>query len=197
MTTPTNRFAFPKPTDTDAADLPVQLGNIVEQVEDRLSYAGGRGGMSKIATSQTRTSTAYGFLGTPDRVQGIDAPDGGLILIQFSCEWSQTVASAAAATLLVGSTGVGSTAGASASLALKPMGTGISSGGVAGLIDQPIIGNNLAYILAVPIDSLGIGGAIAPGTYDVGVQFKATSGDVTARNRLLRVWTREFPASGV
>lgn len=33
---------------------------------------------------------------------------------------------------------------------------------------------------------------VDPGTYDVSVQFKASSGSVSARNRKLRVWTERF-----
>jgi hypothetical protein len=43
-------------------------------------------------------------------------------------------------------------------------------------------------ILAVWVDA---------GTYDVSVQFKASTGSVTASNRRLFAWTREFPVTGV
>lgn len=37
----------------------------------------------------------------------------------------------------------------------------------------------------------------AAGTYDLSVQFKASVGSVTAKNRKLWVWTKEFPTSGI
>ena len=60
-------------------------------------------GSSIIATSESRTNTAYGTLTTPDQVTGLALPAGALIAVWFQATWQESVAGAARAAIFVGS----------------------------------------------------------------------------------------------
>jgi hypothetical protein len=177
-----------------------------------------RRGKSVIATEESRTNTAYGLLSTPDRVSGVTLPTDGLLFIAFQGMWKESVGSAARAAIFLGSNQlqyandrtnaapvVSETALIGTANTYKP----ISSypGGVYG-----VSGDATAYtgdvttgqVVGVAINSGWTGnnatsatGGIcvvraAAGSYDVSVQFKASSGSVTAKNRSLHVWTQGF-----
>ena len=179
-----------------------------------------RRGKSIIATEESRTNTAYGTLTTPDRVQNIVLPTDGLICVAYQAMWKESVNAAASADIFLGSNQLAhavanNPAGAQVSPAVSPGGAGayqpISTfangllGGVSS--DASVYGgdattgqsvgvNFLGTNQAVPSASLSAGGPCyifaAAGTYTVSVQFKASSGSVTAKERKLWVWTMGF-----
>jgi hypothetical protein len=178
-----------------------------------------RRGKSIIATTEARTNTAYGLMTTPDRVTGLVLPTDGLIAVLYQATWAESVAGAAAAEIFLGSNAVvaatyagqiavnaalgGATPGGFCPLATDggglvsfsanpgSYGSDVTTGQIVGLADpshsetSPFSGQALVragpcYIFA------------AAGTYDVSVQFKASSGSVTAKNRKLWAWTTGF-----
>lgn len=234
MTTPTDRFAFPKPVDTDPADLPTQMGNVIEQIEDRLGYAGARGGKSIIPDEQTGGPGGLVLLGTPDRVQNIDLPANALIVVAFEAMMRKPGQGTAAggAAIFVGENqlkvaNVGQAAPVESSAGIFAGGPTVYTPVVscaAGLACDPNaaatysgdVATGQALALAQPVTDpggarlIGPGGAtgglchifgLPAGTYEVSVRFgrigAGTSGSITAKERKLWVWTKEFPTSGV
>ena len=188
-----------------------------------------RRGKSIIATEESRSSTSYGTLTTPDRVQNIVLPTDGIICAMYHAMWKCSVAGAARAALFVGSdelvgatytdatpqvvnathghataatyqllstdrVGLTSFAKFDSAQSNPPAYTGdastpqmIGSGAYqwaykdgAASQTQLMVANTPVYIMA------------SAGTYDVSVQFKSTSGSVTAKGRKLWVWTMGF-----
>lgn len=172
---------------------------------------------SIIATEQSRENTAYGTLATPDEVT-VALPENGLLIVNYSAMWSQSVASAARAAIFIGTNqlkaygGAGPpnaesarmTAGTAAFFLLSSHPIGLVSGTYSGYAGDATTGQSggLAKVCyyevgaeayetgpATKVESAA-GGAceirgLPAGTYKVGVQFKASSGTVTAKNRAL------------
>jgi hypothetical protein len=171
-------------------------------------------GKSIIAASEVRTGTTYGLMTTPDRVQGIVLPTDGIIDILFLAYWAESVDAAGRAAIFIGANqltvsqiGVAAPAVQEASNSgaaniAQPLSTtwyGLTSGGNAanatGTSTPATTGQAIAVHNATPsTDQAGAfaGGSCkvfaAAGTYDVSVQFKASSGTVTALNR--RLWVK-------
>jgi hypothetical protein len=179
-----------------------------------------RRGKSIVPAAETRTNSAYGSMPTPDVVRGIEVPSDGLLFIAYRAQWRETVAGAARAAIFVGSSQLQNLLESSGYSAQEGR-TNNSSANLWGLLVSHGVGLNGNAIssptpLAIPTTgaSLGIdqgplgastsrvygGGVIAvevaAGRYDVGVQFRATSGSVTAQDRALRVWSNGFDDGG-
>lgn len=242
MSTDYGRFGITVPDDSDAPNGPANFRSAVDDLTARLGYAGAQGGKSVVATAQGRTNTAYGLLGTPDRVSGLVVPaDGDWIFILFDALVKTSAGGGRAAIFLDGTPGGGSLnqlkvtdlgspgnpgneAAVIASTLYErvvsdPIGL-IASGSAGGATDNLHVGTGTAIGIAgrnaatIPIayevsgsaqtrndPNPGVGGICAvqvdAGTYDVSVQYKASSGTITAQQRRLAVWTKEFPASGI
>lgn len=226
--TTTTRSGIHVPTSAnDGSDLTTGLLVMANEIDNaNLVRSFGK---SIISTTETRTNAAYGLLATPDRVQSVVLPAGGLIAVAFQATWQESVAGAASAAIFVGANqlkvagtplgpvvqaaviggelaggdealgsfggGLCSTwfdSGASAYggdvttgqvVGLAAGGTGIATSYNGTRVQTPATGGNFAgpcYISA------------AAGTYDISVQFKASSGIVTVKNRKLWVWTLGF-----
>lgn len=187
-------------------DASIAAGDLQAALLDVLGVTGGavtRRGKSIIATSEARTNVAYGLMPTPDQVSGIVLPTDGLIVVSFRAIWQNSVPGAAKAALFLGANqlvvqnnaGAPSVAGAeavgpstgadddwlySSPTGLLPAGAGGSAGAATDVATGMVVGNGAVLIEA------------AAGTYDVSVQFKASSGSVTAKKRKLWVWTVGF-----
>lgn len=171
-----------------------------------LNDASGQKGRGKsiIAQSEARTNTAYGLMTTPDRVSGIVLPTDGLICIGYQATWFESVIGAARAAIFIGATqlkiatngtapavqeagprtGLATTANALHTFhdGLTHIDSNNSYGGdvTTGQVIGGAIGGGVCYVFA------------AAGTYDISVQFKASSGSVTALARKLWVWSLGF-----
>jgi hypothetical protein len=169
-------------------------------------------GSSIVPTSQSTGSTTFTTLGTPDQVTGLVLSTSGLITVWYQATWQESVANAAQAQIflnsstvqLTGNNGsvsfgtalVGSVGGANRNTPLSTWVAGLFSptaqatGSVADVTTGQFIGasdtvggtkaGGPAYIFA------------AAGTYTVSIQFKASSGTVTAANRRLYVQALSF-----
>jgi len=171
------------------------------------------GGVFEEAVAGTRTDTTYGSLTNgPDQVASVDLPTSGLILVVYQATWKESVNGAATAGLFLGgsqvvrqsqtaTTTVETTLGGgnadryvplfTAPNLAKGMGTGTTALGaysgdvttgmmVGGGLNITDAGGGVAVLVA------------AAGSYNVSVQFKASSGTVTVKDRHLWVWTRAF-----
>jgi hypothetical protein len=175
-----------------------------------------RRGKCIIATEETRTNTAYGLLTTEDVVRGIVLPADGLIRVGYQAEWKESVAGAASAELFIGANGIkGGFAGLASPSAIP---ASINSAnnyvvlsshayGIASLNGALLTGAYTGDVTtgqvvagARPnptVSAAFFGGGecvifAAAGTYDVSVQFKASSGSVTAKARKLWVESVDY-----
>jgi len=162
-------------------------------------------GTTQIATQEARTNTAYGLLATPDRVSGIVLPTNGLIAVAYQAMWFESVSNAARAAIFVGANQL-----KIASVAGAPVVTEAQTGGAVGTSTPlhthggGIISENASSAITEVTTGQVVGGGAgvtqngicyifaAAGTYDISVQFKASSGTVTALNRHLWVWSVGF-----
>jgi len=170
-------------------------------LSDTVGPATRRGAVS-IATAESTSSATYTTLTTPDKVSSVVLPTNGLLLIGYVALWQNSVGSAGRAAIFIGAN------------QLKNYPT---TGGVATV--QEVTGNNSTGVNTVlASNQIGLGGSTgsattevttgvtvgnannggfavvtaAAGTYDISVQFKASSGSVTVQNRHLWVWTIGF-----
>lgn len=182
----------------------LDVDNLVSTLKEKVGVSDGsvtRRGSSNIAVAGTRTSTGYGALSNgPDQVANLVLPSNGLILVGFSAAWQESVSSAGRAALFLGSNqvkvgtstavapavqeaGLGGTAATSAPLTTGPI--GLASGPASNYSGSVTTGQILAFSAA----NLSAGGFTvifaAAGTYTVSVQFKSTSGTITASDRKL------------
>ena len=174
-------------------------------------------GATNIATSESTSSTSYTTLATPDRVANVVLPSNGLIAVWYQATWQQSAASAANAAIFVGSNQLsfGQAGVAAQNLQFASIGTQtavdvlLSSGpgGVFSLGGQTYTG---AYAGDATTGQIVGGGVVgggtaagdpqygpcyifaAAGSYTVSVQFKCSSGTVTAKNRRLWVQALSF-----
>lgn len=176
-----------------------------------------RRGKSIIALEEVRTNVAYGTLTTPDQVSVV-LPTDGLIAVAYQASYKESVLGAATAALFVGAnqTKVPQVSQAApvtvaahinsantyvplqtfyGGLVSAPSGTAytgdVTTGqalGAVGALAAQLGGTNTALT--------NVGGPCllmaAAGTYTVSVQFKASSGNVSAKDRKLWVWTLGF-----
>lgn len=148
-----------------------------------------------IATEESRENTAFGTLTTKDEIAEVVLPTNGLIVIGYSCNMKCSVAGAGKAAIFIGANQLKtaeesgtapvvqetspSTTNFTHVVTAAPgltKGSGTWSGDVttgqtlnAGIIGGP------CYVFA------------AAGTYAISVQYKATSGSITAKERKLWV----------
>lgn len=166
-------------------------------------------GKAIIATEESRTNTAFGLLTTPDRVQNIVLGTDGLICVAYQALWKSDVASAGAASIFVGANQVkmsgnnntyplafnnttGTTVNTYGALASDPRYGLIGANGATATGSHVTTGQ----LVSASTTTLAHGGVAvifaAAGTYDVSIQYKASSGTVTAKERKLWVWTLGF-----
>lgn len=194
--------------------------NLTDATAEKLglsSTSGVRRGKAIITGAESRTNAAYGLLTTPDRVQNVVLPTDGLIFVMYRAQWKESVAGAARAALFLGGNQVkvpfadpdglytweASHEAGNVWAPLLSTGVGLIGRGAgdspASPISFPTTGLTLGFFGGSSGTSgipEGIGGLwvieAAAGTYDVSVQFKASSGSVTVQDRKLRVWTQGF-----
>jgi hypothetical protein len=198
-------------------------------------------GAATIATTESRTSTSYGLLATPDVVPEVVLPTDGRLIIMYQAIWQESANGVGRAAVFLGANQiqvqrfpstapapVTQAAATASSLGLPntdvPLFTSTaglvsgqaSSGATADVTTGQIIGgiaaNNTGANLAMELGGTVLSNAAASntyvpmcgalvvfaaaGTYDVSVQFKSSSGSVTAKNRKLSVAVWD-PAMGV
>lgn len=166
-----------------------------------------RRGTSIIVTEEARTNVAYGLQTTPDRVQSVVLPTNGLIFVAYEALWKSSISSAGAGAIFLGANQVKTQQVGGALINLETFTRQAN-------LYQPLSSTNIGLVSVTSgtstqsdtttgqavgfIDASGQpwGGFTvifaAAGTYDVSIQFRATSGSVTVKERKLWVWTMGF-----
>jgi hypothetical protein len=162
-------------------------------------------GNSIIGTTESRTNVAYGTLTTPDQVANVVVPTNGVVAVLYQATWQESVLGAGRAAIFIGSNQL-KTVTTAAAPAVQEVSLG-QTGGAA--LDTPLstfqgglgqINTNNAYSgdvttgQAISVTQNYAGGpcyifGLPAATYTISIQFKSTSGSVTAKNRKLWVWT--------
>jgi len=175
-------------------------------------------GSAIIAATEARSNTAYGLMTTPDRVTGIVLPSAGLIIVKYFAYWNETVDGAARAAIFVGANQLkvaqintaapavqeaGCSGAANITQPLSSAWWGLTSGGSA----ANATGHSAPVTTGQAIAVHNVGGTdqatafgggaceiynLPAGTYDVSVQFKASSGTVNVLNRALYVEAKGY-----
>ncbi|MGN6870299.1 MAG: hypothetical protein ACTHMY_18065 [Solirubrobacteraceae bacterium] len=163
----------------------------------------GRTGHTNIAASQSTSSTTYTTLTTPDQVPGIVLPANGLIAVWYEATWQESVLGAGSASIFVGSNAL--EVGGAGSPSIQSAGIGVAArnallvscpaGLTSGSPPSPGYSGDVTTGQAVYSTTTQLGGPCyifaAAGTYTISVQFKASSGSVTALNR--KLWVQALP----
>jgi hypothetical protein len=183
-------------------------------------------GAVNIATTGSRTNTAYGALSDAnDQIPNLMLPTNGRIRIGYQALWQQSGAVAARAAIFIGSNQLkiattmaapqtqaailGSLTNSYVALASGPVGlAGVDAGGGAysgDVTTGQVIGTSGIYyqeIGGIQINATTSGDwwggpcdiqGLPAGSYTISVQFKASSGSVTAQNR--KLWVEVIPFS--
>jgi len=192
---------FPADLNDAFADLGVQLASV--------NVAGGfnegtnvRRGKCIIPGAETRTNTAYGLMPTPDKVSSVVLPSNSKLVIAYEASWKESVSASARAAIFIGTNQLKYMDG-STTISPQPQETGSNYGGANTflLIGTYYLGLRSSGTGTYPGGSttgqiIGLGGSVetqvSPGTYDISVQFKSSSGVVTVQNRKLLVRVEDF-----
>lgn len=183
--------------------------NLHSSTKDKLGLTDAttvRRGKSIIATEESRTNVAYGLMTTPDRVQNIVLPADGLLVVAFQGMWKNSVSTAGRAAIIVGvnqlkvvtSAGVApvvtEASGNSVINTYRPIST--NPAGLAAASSATAYTGDVTTGQAIAPGGSEIPGITyifaAAGTYDISIQWAATSGSVTVKERKLWVWTMGF-----
>jgi hypothetical protein len=170
-----------------------------------------RRGKSIIATEQSTTSTSYTTLTTPDRVQNVVLPTDGLIFVALQAMWKESVNAAARAAIFVGSDQLKVAASNTANPAVQEAQCQMAADTYGNLVAYPagLSGGAAGTVATGYVADVTTGQAVgtafaageafgfttifaAAGTYTISIQFKTSSGTLTAKNRKLWVWTQAF-----
>jgi len=148
-----------------------------------------------IATEQTRENVAFGTLTTADEVKSVVLPENGLIAIGYVAKWKSSVSEAGKAAVFIGANQLKTspeaavqeaTTSGTSFLTLGTAATGLTSS--TGATAFTTTGQTLASSTGAAAATGGLCYVFAAaGTYNISIQFKATSGSVTAKERKLWV----------
>lgn len=197
----------------------IQDGSITEALlADALKTTVGIGsaarGKSIISGApEVRVNVAYGLMPTPDRVQNVVLPTDGLLRVYYNATWSESVTNAARAAIFVGanqikrwSDGANAPAVLEAFIGTNAASSLLTTDAASGLVGDNSVGFGYGgdvttgQIVGRAVNGRSndrlFGGAVtifaAAGTYDISVQYKASSGSVSVSNRKLWVEAIEF-----
>lgn len=192
----------------NAGVTPDKLSTTLAQYLGITNAANTGRGKAIIATEESRTNVAYGTLTTPDQVASVVLPTDGLLIIAYQAMMKSSVAAAGGAALFIGATQLKYQDGANRApitqattttgTTYAPLTTfeiGLQAGNATAgdhtsdVTTGQVVGNvtTTGTTAAGPVFVFA-----AAGTYTISVQFKATSGSVTAKERKLWVWSLAF-----
>lgn len=134
-----------------------------------------------IATEESKTSTSFVTMTTADEITGIVVPANGLVLVSYRAMLASSAGGLfSIAGLFFNGVQIGGSPGSGAAGALTR--TALAGNQEASLWT---LGGTLVTTGAL-LSPIWVGD-LAPGTYSVSIRFKASSGSITAKERILRV----------
>lgn len=183
-----NDKALKDATETLEGTFPVTRANLASESKPVTWYT-----PKIIATEESRENLAFGTLTTPDEITSVVLPENGLMVVGYEALVKSSGAGAGSAALFLGGKQIkiaGSTSPEVQEVAtngtgfqnFQTTGTGLSTrnSGTSFVTTGQVLGNPAVQ---------GTGGLCvifaAAGTYNISVQFKASSGSVTAKERKL------------
>jgi hypothetical protein len=175
-----------------------------------------RRGKCIVPGTDVRSNAAYGVMTTPDQVAGVVLPSSSLLHVAYQATWQESVSGAARAAVFIGANQLKQAFSGQAAPIVQAASIGgtnvnrnypLGSSPIGLVSKQTIADPEAAYTGDVTTGQILGGGhspfdsanyfwgfftvfGVAAGTYTVSVQFKASSGLVTASARSLWVWTQ-------
>lgn len=168
--------------------------------------AGGivRRGKSIIATQETTTSATYTTLTTPDQVSNVVLPTDGLIVVGFQAYAKTDVNASGRAAIFLGANQLKGPGTVPAVVETPAFSSGANDWSVVVSTSVGLTRDSTGSVTSPAVVTTGmvlppplLGGGLcsiwaAAGTYTVSVQWKTSSGTLTAKERRLWVWTMGF-----
>jgi hypothetical protein len=147
-----------------------------------------------ISKEESRESTVFGTLPTADLIKEVVVGEEGLVRIGYSARFKSSVSAAGKAAVFLGVNQLKLFTTESKAVAASTVGLGfrsLSSGSNAGLVtyasgDAVGADATTGQLLSTSLDGGMAELWLAAGTYDISVQYRATEGKVTAKER--RIW---------
>ncbi len=207
------------PSDLDSiqTDLGDQIASIAVAGGYNSTGEVRRGKFIQAATG-TRTNVAYGALSNgPDQVASVILPTDGLLVIRYHAVWQESVENAARASIFIGANEVKHIDAAAVAFYDRSAGHGADGGNHDGILGTysgglasgiaytgspatypgdittgQVFSTYLSNTASSTSDSSPLEVFAAAGTYTISVQFKASSGTVSVKNRKLFVEVKTF-----
>jgi len=149
-----------------------------------------------IATEETRSSTSFGTLTTADSIAGVVMPENGLMAIGYSGFMKSSVASAGRVAIFLGANQLKKVV--NSEFQVQEVSTNGTGFGYVTTMDEGLFRTGETHASPLPTTGVVLGAQsyggmtyvqAAAGTYTISIQYKATSGTVTAKERKLWVVT--------
>ncbi len=147
-----------------------------------------------IAKEESRESATFGTLPTADLIKEVKVGEKGLVRVGYSARFKSSVSSAGQAAIFLGANQVKLYTTEPKAVAAATIGTTFRhlSTRYAGLATSTAGEATGADVTTGQLISASVEGGeailwLAAGTYDIGIEFKASSGSVTAKERRLFV----------
>lgn len=151
-----------------------------------------------ISKEETRESATFGTLSTADLIKEVKVGEKGLVRIGYSARFKSSVSAAGQAAVFIGANQLKLYTTEPKAVAAVTVGTTFrqlssSFSGLATSTSGEATGSDVTtgQIISVSASGGEISLFVAAGTYEVSVQYKATSGSVSAKERRLWVETPE------
>lgn len=182
-----NDKALKEAIETIEAKFPIGVANLAAAAKPVVTWYAPKA----IATEESRSSTSFGTMATADEIKDIVLPENGLILVAYSAMAKSSVAEAGRAALYLGSNAVSNYGQITESVVTSGSSARLVTCGQPGVGSTPPVPGN--FDTSGGTSTFGTSGVALPplmlfaaaGTYNLSVQFRATSGSVTAKERKL------------
>jgi hypothetical protein len=146
-----------------------------------------------ISKEESRESTAFGTLPTADLIKEVKVGEAGLLRVGYSARFKSSVSAMGRAAIFLGANQVKLYTTEAKAVAASTVGTGFRALSSSNIGLSTYASGDATGVDATTgqLISLNLEGGmatlwVAPGTYDVSIQFKALEGKVVAKER--RMW---------
>jgi len=143
-----------------------------------------------IATEESRANVAYGTLPTPDEVTGVSVPANGILRISYDAIVKSSASGQGNIAIFIGANvALGRPALTSSNVEVATVGTAfgrVATSLVEGIGLEFNVNATSLVTTGRVVNALEFG-ELGAGTYAVSVKYKAASGSITAKERILRV----------